>query len=99
MMLILLGTIALAVYLYTAIPKGFFPQQDTGRLGGQALSSEDTSFQTMRQKLSQFIDIVRSDPAVDVVTGNIGARSNQAAFNVTLKPLAERKISADQVIN
>ena len=53
----------------------------------------------MRQKLAQYMDIVQSDPAVDVVTGNIGARSNQAAFNVTLKPLAERKVSADQVIN
>jgi len=99
MLCVLMGTIGLAVYLYMVIPKGFFPQQDTGRLSGQALSSEDTSFQTMRQKLAQFIDIVRSDPAVDVVTGNIGARSNQAAFNVTLKPLAERKVSADQVIN
>ena len=99
MLVVVLGTIGLAVYLYTVIPKGFFPQQDTGRLGGQALSSEDTSFQTMRQKLGQFIDIVRSDPAVEVVTGNIGARSNQAAFNITLKPLAERKVSADQVIN
>ncbi len=99
MLCLLMGTIGLAVYLYTVIPKGFFPQQDTGRLGGQALSSEDTSFQTMRQKLGQFIDILQSDPAVDVVTGNIGARSNQAAFNVTLKPLEERKLSADQVIN
>ena len=99
MLCVLLGTIGLAVYLYMVIPKGFFPQQDTGRLSGQALSSEDTSFQTMRQKLGQFIGILQSDPAVDVVTGNIGARSNQAAFNVTLKPLAERKLSADQVIN
>jgi len=99
MLCVLLGTIGLAVYLYMVVPKGFFPQQDTGRLSGQALSSEDTSFQTMRQKLVQFIDIVRSDPAVAVVTGNIGARSNQAAFNVTLKPLSERKASADQVIN
>ena len=91
MLCVLLGTIGLAVYLYMVIPKGFFPQQDTGRLSGQALSSEDTSFQTMRQKLTQFIAILQSDPAVAVVTGNIGARSNQAAFNVTLKPLAERK--------
>jgi multidrug efflux pump len=99
MIALLLGTIGLAVYLYTVVPKGFFPQQDTGRLSGQALSSEDTSFQTMRQKLTQFIAILQSDPAVAIVTGNIGARSNQAAFNVTLKPLAERKVSADQVIN
>ena len=53
----------------------------------------------MRQKLTQYINIIQSDPAVSVVTGNIGARSNQASFNVTLKPLEERKVSADQVIN
>jgi multidrug efflux pump len=99
MLCTLLATICLAVYLYVIIPKGFFPQQDTGRLSGQALSSEDTSFKTMVQKLAQYIDIVKTDPAVAVVAGNIGARSNQAAFNVTLKPLAERKVSADQVIN
>jgi hydrophobe/amphiphile efflux-1 (HAE1) family protein len=99
MLALLLGTIGLAVYLYTVVPKGFFPQQDTGRLSGQALSAEDTSFQTMRQKLTQFIAILQTDPAVAIVTGNIGARSNQAAFNVTLKPLAERKATADQVIN
>ena len=96
---VLLGTVGLAVYLYMVIPKGFFPQQDTGRLSGQAVSGEDTSFQTMRQKLAQYISILESDPAVSVVTGNIGARSNQAQFNVTLKPLEERKISADRVIN
>jgi multidrug efflux pump len=99
MLCLLLGTICLAVYMYVVIPKGFFPQQDTGRLSGQALSSQDTSFKTMEQKLAQYIPIIQADPAVAVVTGNIGARSNQAAFNVTLKPLAERKVSADQVIN
>ena len=96
---VLMGTVCLAVYLYAIIPKGFFPQQDTGRLGGLAVSSEDTSFKTMEQKLAQFMGIIQSDPAVAVVTANIGARSNQANFNVTLKPLDERKISADQVIN
>jgi len=99
MLCLLMGTIGLAIYLYMVVPKGFFPQQDTGRLSGLALSSEDTSFQTMRQKLTQFIAILQSDPAVAIVTGNIGARSNQAMFNVTLKPLSERKLSADQVIN
>jgi len=99
MLCTLLGTVCLAVYLYVIIPKGFFPQQDTGRLSGQALSAEDTSFKTMVQKLAQFMAIVQSDPAVAVVAGNIGARSNQAAFNVTLKPLEERKVTADQVIN
>jgi multidrug efflux pump len=98
MLCVLLGTACLAVYLYIIIPKGFFPQQDTGRLSGQAVSGEDTSFKSMDQKLTQYMDIVKTDPAVSVVTGNIGARSNQASFNITLKPLAERQISADQVI-
>jgi multidrug efflux pump len=93
-----LGTVCLAVYLYVIVPKGFFPQQDTGRLNGNARGPEDISFQAMSQKLIQYVDIVRADPAVEVVTGNIG-RANTAGLNITLKPLAERKVSADQVIN
>ena len=95
----LLGTVCLAIYLYVVIPKGFFPQQDTGRLSGIALGAEDVSFKTMRQKLAEYITIIQSDPAVDVVTGGIAVRANQAVFNITLKPLEERKVSADQVIN
>jgi len=93
-----LGTVCLAVYLYVIVPKGFFPQQDTGRLNGNARGPEDISFQAMSQKLIQYVDIVRADPAVEVVTGNIG-RANTAGLNITLKPLSERKLSADQVIN
>ena len=95
---ITLGTVCLAVYLYIVVPKGFFPQQDTGRLNGNARGPEDISFQSMSQKLIQYVDIVRSDPAVDVVAGFIG-RANTANLNITLKPLSERKVSADQVIN
>ena len=61
---ITLGTVCLAVYLYIVIPKGFFPQQDTGRLNANARASEDTPFQTMRLKLFDYMNIVRSDPAV-----------------------------------
>ena len=50
-----LGTVCLAVYLYIVVPKGFFPQQDTGRLNGNAVASEDISFQSMRQKLAQYV--------------------------------------------
>jgi len=99
MLCFLLGTVCLAIYLYVVIPKGFFPQQDTGRLSGIALGAEDVSFKTMRQKLAEYITIIQSDPAVDVVTGGIAVRANQAVFNITLKPLGERKVSADQVIN
>jgi multidrug efflux pump len=92
------ATVCLAIYLYIVVPKGFFPQQDTGRLNGNARGPEDISFQSMRQKLVQYVDIVRTDPAVDVVAGSIG-RANTANLNITLKPLSERKVSADQVIN
>ena len=94
-----LGTVCLAVYLYIVVPKGFFPQQDTGRLNGNARASEDISFQAMKQKLAQYVEIVKSDPAVEVVTGFVGGRVNTANLNITLKPLSERKISADKVIN
>ena len=93
------GTICLAVYLYIIVPKGFFPQQDTGRLNGTARAAEDISFQSMREKLAQYIDIVQHDPAVDIVAGFVGGRVNVANLNITLKPLEVRKISADKVIN
>jgi hydrophobe/amphiphile efflux-1 (HAE1) family protein len=95
---ITLGTVCLAVYLYIIVPKGFFPQQDTGRLNGNARGPEDISFQAMKEKLMQYVAIVQSDPAVDVVAGSIG-RANTANLNITLKPLAVRKVSADQVVN
>src|ERR1700722_2400857 len=95
---ITLGTVCLAIYLYVVIPKGFFPQQDTGRINGNARASEDTSFQTMREKLIDYMAIVRADPAVEIVSGNIN-RGNNAGISISLKPLAERKVSVFQVIN
>ena len=95
---VMLGTVALAVYLYIIVPKGFFPQQDTGRLQGNVLASEDTSFQKMAPKLRQYISILMQDPGIEVVSGNTGARTNTANLNITLKPLAVRKVSADQII-
>jgi multidrug efflux pump len=95
---IMLGTVGLAVYLYVVVPKGFFPQQDTGRINGNARAPEDMAFDTMRGKLNQYIDIVRTDPAVDTVTGFI-SRDNLASVNVTLKPLNVRKVGAFQIAN
>jgi hydrophobe/amphiphile efflux-1 (HAE1) family protein len=95
---ITIATVCLAGYFYVIIPKGFFPQQDTGRLNGNALMSQDVSFQTMKQKLIQYMAIIKQDPAVDIATGFVGGRANTANFNLTLKDLKERKISADQVI-
>ena len=100
-LLITAATITLAVYLYIVIPKGFFPQQDTGRIMGGILGAQDTSFLAMQGKLAQFIDIVKSDPAVDNVVGFSGGGSgaeNTGRVFAALKPLSERKISADQVI-
>jgi multidrug efflux pump len=95
----LLVTIGLNVYLFTIIPKGFFPQQDTGRLVGGIQADQSISFQLMRQKLTQFVTIVHNDPAVDTVVGFTGGGQTNSGFMfVSLKPLSERKISADQVI-
>ncbi|HEY3074288.1 MAG TPA: multidrug efflux RND transporter permease subunit [Burkholderiales bacterium] len=92
--------VGLNVYLYIAIPKGFFPQQDTGRLVGFIRADQTTSFQAMQEKMAQIVRIVRADPAVDTVTavtgGGFGARNSGFMF-VALKPLAERP-SAGEVV-
>ncbi|MBZ5681160.1 MAG: multidrug efflux RND transporter permease subunit [Acidobacteriia bacterium] len=105
----------LSVYLYVQVPKGFFPQQDTGRIMGQVQADQDTSFQSMQGKMEQYVKLVMKDPAVDTVVGfaggNAGA-SNQGRFFVMLKPLEQRSrcearhfwrpcpnVSADDVIN
>jgi multidrug efflux pump len=100
MMLILLATVGLNFYLYNIIPKGFFPQQDTGRLMGSIQADQSISFQLMQQKLTQFISIMKNDPAVETVVGFTGSgQTNSGNVYVSLRPLSERKISADQVID
>ena len=97
--LVFLSTLCLSGYLFVAIPKGFFPQQDTGRLVGSIQADQSISFQLMRQKLEQFVSILRKDPAVaDVVGFTGGGQTNSGFVFMSLKPLAERKLSADQVI-
>ena len=97
--LILLATVALNVYLYVIMPKGFFPQQDTGQLIGRIQADQSISFQAMRQKLADFIAIVRADPAVANVVGFTGgAQRNTGSMFVTLKPLSEREDSADRIV-
>ena len=99
-MAVLFATLCLNGYLYVTIPKGFFPQQDTGRLTGSIQADQAISFQLMSQKLAQFVDIVQKDPAVDTVVGFTGGgQANSGFLFVSLKPLAERRISADQVIS
>ena len=97
--LALAGVVALNVHLYTTIPKTFFPQQDTGALVGGVQADQGSSFQIMQARVDKFMAIVQSDPAVAHVTGwTGGGLSNSASFNITLKPLAERKVSADAVV-
>jgi multidrug efflux pump len=98
-MLVLLVTVCLNVFLFYEVPKGFFPQQDTGRMIGGLQADQSISFQLMRQKLRQFIAIVQADPAVQSVVGFTGGfQTNSGFVFVSLKPLAQRKLSVDQVI-
>jgi multidrug efflux pump len=104
-MLLLCATVGLNIYLYVVIPKGFFPQQDTGQLQGGIRGDAQSSFQLMKRKLQEVAAIVQADPAVNTVTGSVGSGGfgpggGGASANVTiaLKPLAQRRISADQII-
>src|SRR6266481_143745 len=99
-LLVTIGTVCLNVYLFWVTPKGFFPQQDTGRLNGMIQGDRDLSFAAMSQKMRVFTDIVSKDPAVDSVTSFTGGGSggSTARMFAQLKPLSERKLSADQVI-
>jgi multidrug efflux pump len=102
MLAVTLATMAFSIYLYTIVPKGFFPQQDTGRMFGNIQAAQDISFQAMRQKLTEVVEIVSSDPAVETVTGFSGGggsgNTNAGRMFIALKPLQERKVSVDQVI-
>jgi multidrug efflux pump len=99
-MLVLTGaTICLSVYLYIVIPKGFFPQQDTGLMTGSILAAQDTSFPVMQEKLKQYTEIVMSDPAVKSMVGETGGGSeNTGGMDIELKPINQRKVTVDQVI-
>jgi multidrug efflux pump len=101
-MMILMGTIALNVYLFVRVPKGFFPEQDTGRLNGSVQADQDTSFQHMDQMLLQYVNVIAADPAIDTVNGftggGRGGATNSARMFISLKPLEERKVTAEQII-
>ncbi len=103
-MALLLGAVIFYIYLIVVIPKGFFPQQDTGRLIGGIQADQAISFQSMEKKLRQFVAIVQADPSVDTVVGFTGGGSagggqtNSGFIFVSLKAKSARKLSADQVI-
>jgi multidrug efflux pump len=93
-----LATMVATGYLYARIPKGFFPQQDTGRLNGSIQADQDVSFQSMQKKLAAFVDTVMRDPAVESATGFLGGQANSGRMFVALKDRDQRDVSADQVI-
>jgi multidrug efflux pump len=112
-LIVTIAVACLSIYLYKVVPKGFFPQQDTGRLQGSVQAAQDISFQAMSGKMEQFVKIIIKDPAVDTAVGFAGGGSatNQGRFFVMLKPLEQRGqcktphfwnpcyVSADDVIN
>jgi multidrug efflux pump len=98
-LLLLAGVVALNVHLYVAIDKGFMPEQDTGRIMGFIRADQATSYQAMEQRLKRFLAIVQRDAAVQYVTGFTGGgQRNAASMFMSLKPVAERKVSSEQVI-
>ncbi len=103
MLSLMLSTVVISILLFVIVPKGFFPQQDTGRLTGTILAAQDISFQSMKGKMAAIVDIIGNDPAVDAVvafTGGAGGRAttNTGRMFIALKPAGERNLSADQVI-
>ncbi|MGO9425161.1 MAG: efflux RND transporter permease subunit [Steroidobacteraceae bacterium] len=103
LLIVAIATLGLNVYLYIEIPKGFFPQQDTGRLNGSIIADQSISFQAMQKKMAQLAAIAKQDRAVDTVLvftgGGGGTTTNTGRVFIALKPLAQRKATADQIIN
>src|SRR5690606_3719478 len=100
-LLTLLATVVLNVYLYIAVPKGFFPEQDTGMIQGFFRADQGTSFAATVPKLEAFRKAIVQNPNVDTVSGYSGGRggSNSSFFLIQLKPFAERSQSATEIIN
>lgn len=100
-MLLLLCTIGLNIYLYTIVPKGFFPIQDTGRLSGTIQADQSISSQAMQKKLADFVSILHQDPEIETVIGFTGGQrsTNSGQMFATLKPLEERHLSVDKLMS
>jgi hydrophobe/amphiphile efflux-1 (HAE1) family protein len=102
-LLMALGTVIATVWLYIIVPKGFFPQQDTGSLFGTTFAAQDVSFPTMAKLQERVVEVVLADPAVDTVGSFIGQASGSSTLNngrlfITLKPLAQRKVRVEEVM-
>ena len=99
MLFLTLGAIVINIILFIVVPKGFFPQQDTGRITGSIQAEQDISFQAMRAKLADYVRIVKQDPAVENVVGFVGGSVvNSGQMFIMLKPLSERGLSVDEVM-
>jgi hydrophobe/amphiphile efflux-1 (HAE1) family protein len=98
MLLVTLATVAFTVYLYVVIPKGLFPQQDTGSLAGFSEAPQDVSFRSLKDRQEALLKIVAEDPNIDHFVSFIG-QGNTGNIFVQLKPWGVRKLTADQVIN
>jgi multidrug efflux pump len=100
-----IGTFVLNVYLFAIVPKGFFPQQDTGRLTGSTRAAQDISFDAMKEKQQSLAQLVLEDPAVQTVTAFVGGNgpgggsTNVGRMFIGLKPLKDRNVSGDDVVN
>jgi multidrug efflux pump len=107
MLCVVAGTMALNVYLFMIVPKGFFPQQDTGRMGGRTRAAQDISFDAMRVKQRTLAQMVMDDPAIKSVTAFVGGggpgggSNNVGSMMIALKPLDQRpgRVTADQVVS
>jgi multidrug efflux pump len=109
MLLILVGTVVVNIWLFGRIPKGFFPEQDTGFMQGVVQADQSSSFQRTVTKMRQFVDILQADPAIETVVGTMGGGgaggglrgggvTNSGRLYITLKPLAVRRLSVEEVI-
>ena len=100
-LLLTIATACVSIYLFQSVPKGFFPQQDTGRVQGSVQAAQDISFDAMSRKMRRFVDIAMKDENVQTMIGFCGGTTamNQGRMFITLKPLRDRKLSADRVIN
>ena len=99
-LLVTIATAGFSIYLFYEVPKGFFPQQDTGRIMGSVQAAQDISFDAMSRKMRRYVAIGMKDPSVDTMIGFCGGTTamNQGRMYITLKPLGQRKLPADQVI-
>ncbi len=104
MLLITLLTIVLTIRMYGLVPKGFMPQQDTGIILGSTVADPNVSFRTMENRQRQAVAVLLADPAIDTVASEVGVATGWSSLNrgdltISLKPMAERGLSSDGVIN